>query len=66
MTEFSIVILILLIRDALSVCCTCSFMLRWLSLSTPKDFTEPVTFNGCPDIEIEVSLITFLSEKVMT
>ena len=63
--EFNLVILILLIRDVLSVCSICCFMLRWLSIWTPKNLTESVTFNGCPCIEIDVSLMTFLCEKLI-
>ena len=63
--EFSLVILILLIRNALSMCSTCHFMLRRLSIWTPKNFADSVTFKGCTYIEIDVSLITFLCEKLM-
>ena len=40
-------------------------MLRWLSIWTPKNLAESVTFNGCPYIVIEVSLMTFLCEKLI-
>ena len=65
LTEFNPVILILLIRDDLSMCSICCFMLRWLSIWTPKNLTESVTFNGCPYIVIDVSLMTFLCEKLI-
>ena len=65
LVEFSLVILILLIRDALSMCSICCFMLRWLSVWTPKDFTDSVTFNSWPYIEIDVPLMTILCEKLI-
>ena len=61
--EFSLAILILLIRDTLSMCSVCCFMFRWLSMCTPKNFTESVTFNGWPYIVIVASLNTFLWEN---
>ena len=63
--EFNFVILILLIRDALSICSTCNFVLRWLTICTPRSFTDAVTFSGWSYIVIEVSLITFYWEKLI-
>ena len=37
LTEFNLAILILLIRDGLSMCSIWYFMLRWLSIWTPKN-----------------------------
>ena len=65
LTEFNLVILILLIRDALSICSICCFMLRCLSMWTPKNLTVSAIFSRCPYIVIEVSLITFLCEKLI-
>ena len=65
LSEFNLVILILLIRDTLSMCSIYWFMLRWLSIWTLKNQTESATFNGCPYIEFDVSLMTFLSEKLI-
>ena len=64
MVEFSLIIIIVLIRDAFSMCSTCSFMLRCLSIWTPNNFIESVTFNRWPYIESDVSLIAFLCEKL--
>ena len=63
--EFSLVILILFIRDALSICSIWCFMLRWLSIWTPKNLTESVPFNGCPYIEVDAYLMTILCEKLI-
>ena len=38
MTEYNLAILILLIRDRLSMCSVSYFMLRWWSIWTPKNF----------------------------
>ena len=65
MTEFNLVILILLIRNALLVYSICCFILRQLSIWTPKNLTDSVIFNGCPYIVIDVSLIKFLCEKLI-
>ena len=59
LTEFNLVILILLIRDRLSMCSISYFMLRWSSIWTPKNF-----WIGWPYIVIDVSLMTFRSEKL--
>ena len=37
----------------------------WLSIWTPRNFTDSVTFKGCPWIDIGVSLITFLRKKLI-
>ena len=65
---FSLVILILLNKG-------CPFnmlymlyifiMIRWLSIWTPKNLTKSVTFNWCPCIVIDVSLMAFLCEKLI-
>ena len=65
LTEFNLAILFLLIRDALSTCSICSFMLRYLLIWTPNNLTESVTFNRCPYNEIDVPLMTFLCEKLI-
>ena len=65
LVEFNLVILILLIRDALSICSTCKFIVRWFSICTPRNFTDSVTFRSCPYIDNDVSLMTFLWEKLI-
>ena len=65
LAEFNLAILTLLIKDALSLCSLCCFMLRWLSIWTPKNLTDSVTFNRCPYIVTDVPLMTFLSEKLI-
>ena len=64
-TEFNLVILILLIRDAFSICSICCFMLRCLSMWTPKNLTVSAIFSRCPYTVIDDSLITFLCEKLI-
>ena len=51
--------------ETLSMCSTRSFILRWLSIWTAKKFTDSVTFKCCPYIDIDVSLKTFLYEKLI-
>ena len=58
-------IFILLIRDALSICSICCFMLRCLFMWTPKNLTVSATFSRCPYTVIDYSLIIFLCERLI-
>ena len=64
LTEFNLAILILLIRDGLSMCSIWYFMLSGCQYGHPKT-SESVTFIGWPYIVIDVSLVTFLCEKLI-
>ena len=65
LTEFNLEILILLTRDALSICSIYCVMLRCSSMWTPKNLTVSAIFSRCPYIVIDDSLITFLCEKLI-
>ena len=63
--EFSIVIIILSTSLVLSICCPCNFMFKWLPIVTSRNFIDQVSFSGWTYIVIDVSLYTFLWEKLI-
>ena len=65
LVELRHVIFILSTRRALSTCSIRSFILEWLPIITPRNLTGEGTFRGWPYIAIDISLMTFLREKLI-